>query len=171
MDNLSLKNEIVETNTIDKIIYEGFYIDESYNWIYLKYIPDDFIIDGDILLNKQYFKFLNKSQNADFKNKILSLKKINQFKTESFELINTQMLSNSLMLKSKLVGIILRNYNVQYVGKIVATKEKSMKVHLLDNKCNWLKIETFRYNEIRIIKFDDDYLNSLNLFLDSENNN
>ena len=38
-----------------------------------------------------------------------------------------------------------------------------MRVHLISKECEWLKEETFLYNELRALYFEDDYLYSLGL--------
>jgi hypothetical protein len=46
----------------------------------------------------------------------------------------------------------------------------SIDVHLINSRCNWLQEETFLHKEIRAIYLKDDYLNSLQLYLEANIN-
>ncbi len=88
-----------------------------------------------------------------------------------FDLEVTNKVFDVLKENRVLIGIELKNHEKIYVGVIKISREKSMKVHLINKACEWLNEETFLYNELRAIYFEDDYLYSLNLYIHSMEQN
>ncbi len=150
-------------------IFQVVLLREGLIWILAKSIPGDFSEDGYILINKNFISSINKDEHDEFKEKIFELKNINLSDSGdlNINLDNTNFLFNQLKEFEKLISLELKNNDINYVGKISLVREKSLRIHLISTKCKWLDVETFLYNEIRAIYIKNDYLMSLDLFIDA----
>lgn len=139
-------------------------------WVLLRYIPVDYVVDGLVLINTKYISNVGASDSDLFKEQILKLKNVDFVANDRLNLETTEQLFSELRKQGDLVRIELKDHNKSYVGKITVVREKSMKVQLIDTRCNKLSEETFLYNKLRAIYFHDDYLQSLELYNDSKAN-
>ncbi|MBB6003396.1 hypothetical protein [Arcicella rosea] len=166
--------ENVKSEYLNKVItikirpnshFQGILIGVGANWLLLQYIPVDFITDGYVLLNQKYISEINISEDDIFTQKVIELKGVNSMIFGKVDLENSTKLFEEFREKSTLIGIELKNHQKRYVGFVTKEREKSIRVQLISKNCSWLNEETFLYNELRAIYFEDDYLHSLNLYI------
>lgn len=168
MDKNKYLNKVVSVTIKGNTCFQGVFLNFDSKWSLLKFIPVDYVLDGFVLINNNYISAINVSEDDSFTNEVVKLK-TNDFGTySSLNLKSDLMLFNDIRNEINLIKIELKDHYKSYVGKITEVKEKNMKVYLLDARCNWLKEEIFLYKEIRAIYFKDDYLDSLQLYLNSK---
>ena len=148
--------------------FQGILIGVGANWLLLKYIPVDFITDGYVLLNQKYISEIHISEDDIFTQKVIELKGGDFMISRMIDLENSTKLFEEFREQSILIGIELKNHQKRYVGFVTQEREKSIRVQLINKNCSWLNEETFLYNELRAIYFEDDYLFSLNLYNNKE---
>lgn len=152
----------------------GFLIKKGDLWSLYDNNPTDFVLDGKFFVQNKFI--LNKKgrvDDYDFIKEQVYLLKVNRKK----DLFNDIDLNSTLAIfnffKSnqniKLVGIQIKKENVMYIGRISKVCEKSVYIQLLSVNAKWLKVENFRYDEIRLVFIDTDYLDSLVMYLKYNN--
>jgi hypothetical protein len=166
MENKKL-GKLVTLQMRNKVYFQGILCASGLKWTLLKYIPNDYLVDGYVLINNNYISSIEISENDIFKEQVLRLKNIDFESINTLNLDVTEHLLNDLKKQVRLIAIELKDPEKSYVGNISISREKSMRLHLISKKCKWIKTETFLYNEIRAIYFEDDYLKSLQLYVDS----
>ena len=142
---------------------QGIIVDTGLNWVLLKYIPVDYVVDGFVFINTKYISKIDISDDDLFTENILKLKGVDFYTPLKFDLENADQFLKTLKEKSILISIELKNPEKNYVGLITIEREKSMRVHLISKRADLLKEETFLYSELRAIYFENDYLYSLGL--------
>lgn len=157
--------KVISVKMRNGFYYQGVLIDVGVKWILLKYIPVDYVVDGYILINTNYLLDIEIFEEDIFTEEILKLKKINLDLKFDFNLDNSEELFLKMKNEDEIIKIELKEHTKSYVGKLTIVREKSMKVHLFNKKCIWMKEEVFLYNELRVIYFKDDYIESLKLYL------
>lgn len=167
MNNNEFVNRVVTLKMRNGVYFKGILLGLGSKWALLKYISGDFVTDGYVLINTNYISTFDISEKDIFTEKIIKLKQINLDLGYEFDLEVTNKVFDVLKENRVLIGIELKNHEKIYVGVIKISREKLMRVHLISKACEWLKEETFLYNELRAIYFEDDYLYSLNLYIQS----
>lgn len=163
MNNEQL-NKVVTIKMRSGISFQGVLVGIGSKWALLKYIPVDYVIDGYILISRNYIFTVDITEDDSFTEAVLKLKNVHSKSIDNFDLDNTEQLILDLKSQFQLIGIKLKKNQSQYVGSIQVIREKSMRVHLINKRCKWLEVETFLYNELRAIYFENDYLESLQLY-------
>ncbi len=167
MNNNELLNRVVTLKMRNGAYFKGILLSLGSKWALLKYIPVDYVTDGYVLINTNYISTFDISEKDIFTEKIIKLKQISVELPYKLDLESPNQILDVLKENAVLIGIELKNHEKMYVGFIKIVREKSMKVHLISKTCEWLKEETFLYNELRAIYFESDYLNSLHLYIHS----
>ncbi|MEA5260747.1 hypothetical protein VB264_23310 [Arcicella aquatica] len=167
MNNNEFVNRVVTLKMRNGVYFKGILLGLGSKWALLKYIPVDFVTDGYVLINTNYISTFDMADDDIFTEKVIKLKQINVDLKYKFDLESPNQVLDILKENAVLIGIELKNHQKMYVGIIKIVREKSMKVHLISKACEWLKEETFLYNELRAIYFEGDYLYSLNLYIQS----
>lgn len=173
MNDLNRTNFLTNVVSIilkGKTYFQGVFLNQGSKWSLLQYIPVDYVLDGYVIINNSYISNLYISDDDVFTENIVKLKNINYDIYSSLNLNDDENLFNDLMKENGLVKIELKDHNKSYIGKIINVMSISIDVYLIDSRCNWLQEETFLYKEIRAIYLKDDYLNSLQLYLEANIN-
>lgn len=143
-------------------IIRGILINYSEFWTIIINNPVDYVLDGiKIINNEEISKFkINSDKLASeiFRKKISSFKKL-----ESIPINNSYELCKYLKMKKEIFSIENSNANVFLIGKISTLKENEMSFRILDSRGKWRREKRFSLNEIDIIEFNTDYINSLAL--------
>lgn len=168
--NDELISRVVSVKIRNGAIFKGVLTAVGASWVILKYIPVDYVVDGLVLVSTKYILDVGVSDEDLFKEKILQLKNVDFSTSAGLNLDVQEQLFAELKRQDNLIRIELKDHDKSYVGKITVVREKSMKVQLIDTRCNKLSEETFLYNEMRAVYFHDDYLQSLELYNDSKAN-
>jgi hypothetical protein len=146
-----------------KPIY-GIVVDHSENWILLKSNPVDYVIDGYIIVKKQTIKNIIRSDNEKWKEKVIKLKKIKALNFK-LPLDNLEAILNALTKKFGIFTLFTKEEGVCWLGKLKSIDEKLVVIDDLTPKATWEGQMTFKKNEIQMLEFDTDYINSLKLVL------
>jgi hypothetical protein len=141
---------------------KGFLVDYNDEWILILNNPQDYIIDGYILLRFNYYARIdNRNLLKDaLTEKILTLKGF-PIKTLPIPIDDLKTILSSI---SKKYGVFAFHRKPQYkfrVGKLKSLDKKQLVIDALDPDAEWIGTNQFRPSDIRTIEFDTDYLNSL----------
>lgn len=159
------RNKVVSIELKNKTELQGIMLDYGNEWICIKNIPLDYILDGYALIHRKYILNVEMNDSDLFKEKILKIKKTSFKYDINLNLNQSEALISYLLEQKDYIRIELKNSDISYVGRITQAREKSMRVHLFSHRAKWLKEETFIYNEIRVLYYDEDYVKSLKLLL------
>lgn len=147
----------------------GVKLIDNESWIVLNDNPGDYILDGYRFVNKKFIKQEKKLLPNNIKDKILILK-FQYDMVKQLETIPTnsyKSLFSYLKEKSVLVEISLDKDECILVGKIVNVFEKSFEIEKISTKATILGIENLKFSIVRSVGLKTDYLNSLELYLNT----
>lgn len=163
MDIKKNKNELLKVKLGNQKHIEGINIDLGECFMALKFLPNDYIIDGFVFVNNCHIKDVRAFEEDDLTVKVLKLKGIDFNEKTDFELNSYQKFFNSF--ESELIQISTYDKNITYVGKVIKVNEKSFRFKMLSTKAKWLDDYPFRFEEVRCVFINNDYLYSLSLLL------
>jgi len=146
----------------------GIVLDYNDDWTLMKYIPDNFVIDGYSLLHHKYTKEYECGKDEKLKEKVLKLKKEigtkNKFTISLAEKSIAEILK-IIATKYKFIEVYVETKGKFYVGKIVKITNKSVTLKDITPEGKWDENFDYDFKDIREIRFDTDYVNSLSLLL------
>jgi len=144
-------------------IIKGIYISESNDWYYIQNNIVDYVLDGYKILNKKFIREIKEVREDCFDWKVLNIK----YKSYHNQMpINDYLTTFSYLQKeNKLIGLGLESEKFILVGKIKTINNKSFAFDKIGTNTQHLEVETIRYDNIRFISIDTDYLNSLELYI------
>jgi hypothetical protein len=140
----------------------GLFLQEGKDWVLVKTLFTDYMLDGYQLLNKKYILSINQSEDDIFTEKVLVANGKNNIEYISFPLSMFSLFE--YLLKQNIVFSIQTNKEDRVnIGSIDKLSDKSIFITPINPKGIWEKSRyyTFRKEFIRIIEFDTDYINSL----------
>jgi len=150
----------------------GIILAENSQWLLVKHIPVDFIIDGYCLYNKKYIA--NRSSGKDEKRieRVTRLKGAVIDLPTDFELTDTLGLLKWSEEKFGLFSFQEQDENAVFFGKVNRITSEAMLV--IDSIFSDGKVETdydyeFDLNDIHAIAFGNDYFESIRLLWLDEN--
>jgi hypothetical protein len=157
---------IIKTlNTSDEI--SGILLDVGKEWILLKNIWGDFMINGYVLLRRKYITDCCAEKKGALTKYVLLAKDV-LFVSELDLILDTiKSPFNYLFEQQKTFEIEITSKDMAdliYLGRIVEMKEEEVCLEMLSPNGKWENKDAFSYEEIMTIKFDTDYVNSLLLF-------
>ena len=141
---------------------QGLFCIENEDWVVLKAVYSDFIMDGILLINKKYISSIKREEKEEFKEKVLFITNKPNI-TTCPELFNNPDLFTTLSANKTLIQIHLHKEFEFFVGIIIKVNDNSIVLKLLNPKGIWLKNDTknFDKDKIRIIHVGADYAHSL----------
>jgi hypothetical protein len=145
---------------------QGIVLSKGTQWTLIKYIPNDFLVDGIAFINNKYLVGMTKTENDHFKEKVLKLKNIDFSTAFGYNLQEDEPLFSELMLEKGLIQIYLQDKDRSYIGNILKVSNKSFRYRMLSIKAIWLKDYPINYSSVRMIHVNNDYLKSLTLLLE-----
>lgn len=151
----------------DQII--GVLISESTHWLLLKYIPVDFQIDGYVFINKKNVKEISVTEKEAFKKNVLISSKKWIDKKNSLDVLNLNLenIFVSFAHNKNIIQIEGSNNEIAYIGKIVDVKESHILIDSISTRGTWLDEKKISKAKIWCVFFDNDYVNSLGLYIKS----
>lgn len=139
----------------------GILIAEGEDWILIKSLFIDYIMDGYKLINKRYIVSINRDEEDIFTEKVLRVNNRVDYDTRKIPL-ETKSLFKYLEKEQTVFDISTTSEDSIYIGKIQKLLVHSFYLKLLGTKGKWLDgSELFRMKSIRVISFDTDYIKSL----------
>jgi len=141
---------------------QGIIVANGDEWLLIKHIFADYIVDGYMLLNKKYIEELNRTKEDEFiENVLRASNKIGVVQTIDIPL-STNLLLKWLEENQKVFQIQNSDETMCWIGKILSSTDKSIFLTPLSPKGIWQSsYYTFRKANIRMISFDSDYITSL----------
>lgn len=143
----------------------GLIIDYNDQWTLMKSNPVDYMIDGYIIFKHKNVEGFCRDEDEKFKEKILRLKGIEIEKKDLFPITDLSTILTGLTKKYSIFRLDKKSEKVCYVGRFKSLDNKQLIIKTLDTKGKWDGQKIFKPDDIRIIEFNTDYLNSLKLLL------
>jgi hypothetical protein len=148
-----------------KEIFTGFLIDYSDDWILLRNNPVDFIVDGFVLLKNKNVKSIDREEEHEFTEKVIRLKGV---KTNAEDIIPIKDLTSIISYLDKKYGVFQiskKSSKSAYLGKLIELNKEELTINFLDIRGEFGGELSFNPEKIRVIEFDTDYINSLQLVI------
>ncbi|MBD3584095.1 hypothetical protein [Flavobacterium selenitireducens] len=153
-----------------KTLKTGFLIDFSCDWILLKSNPVDFVIDGFTIIRNKNIEAIYRDEDERFTEKVLRLKKLEPHENDKIPLDDIQTILNYINSKFGIFQFFKKSEKSIYPGRLKEINSKEIIIDWIDLKGIWSEERSFKLDKIRILEFDNDYLNSLKLVADSQIN-
>ena len=132
-------------------------MDYNENWTLIASNPVDFVLDGYMIINNRkikQFKLIEK--------KIES--KIFKIKLHDKIVLDLNSFFDFFNLNKIVISVELENFDF-LIGKIISYDDVTVEFQKLDSNAKWIEIVRININDINIIEFDTDYINSLCLVI------
>lgn len=141
---------------------QGFFQMENEEWLLLKSLFTDYMMDGVSIIHKKYISSIQRGEKEEFEEKVLLINK--KVPTDLFT-IDIDNLYNILLQEDKIIQVIRQDEFRSYIGKIIKINNKSILMKLLSPSGIWLRDPiNIKKENIRTIDFDTDYINSLSTY-------
>jgi hypothetical protein len=139
----------------------GLIVDLSKDWLLIKYIPVDYVVDGYMIVSKGVIKKHWRKDEEKFKELVLKAKGVTA--KSNFLISKASQISplKKLQQKKMLLQLNLGKEDICYVGKIIEIKDDSFVLEKMGTKANWLDLAFYDLESIWTIQFNNDYLKSL----------
>lgn len=148
-----------------KDVFTGILIDFSEDWLLLRNNPVDFVVDGFVILRNKNIKSIYREPEYDFIEKVIRLKKVNINPEEAVPLKDLLSITAFLTRKFSLFQIATKSNKAVSIGKLKNYNDDLITIDFLSPQGVWDGEMDFKPNKVRVIEFDTDYLNSLQLIL------
>jgi hypothetical protein len=148
----------------------GLLISEDEDWILVKHIPVDYVIDGYKLYRKKYIKDrISKNKEAKIK-RVLGLKKVTINEPKEF---NFGSILDVLEWSEKKYGLFEfqeKDESELFYGKVNHSSSKSLIIDMIKSNGTIEFKYDFEFNiaQIRSITFETDYFESIRLLMNDE---
>ncbi len=138
----------------------GLVTDYNDNFTLLNYSPVDYVIDGFTVLRNDCIENYE-IENNELKEKILNIKKLNN--KDDFKL-DFQSILNFFYENNQIFSLEL-NDRKYYIGKIIEIKQNILNLRILNSYAEWTEKIEINIDDVDIIEFENDYINSLCLII------
>lgn len=161
-----LINRSIEFNIKDQPeSIKGILLDYSEEWSLLHNNPVDYVIDGQLIIkNNQILNYKVDSLTV-LKSKILLKKQkmlSNQFK---INIENSKTIFQYLFKEKIIFSITINKTNRFLIGRIKSIAGKKLFFEIITTKAKWSDVNEINIDEINIMEFNSDYINSLLLII------
>lgn len=141
----------------------GYLIDYSDDWALLKYNPVDYVVDGYLILKNKNIEKIVVSEREKWTEKILNLKGYKPSTKNTIPLNSLESILLFLTKKFEIFQISTRREKDTFLGRFKSLTTKKLTIDYLTTKATWGGQASFRPGDIRVIQYDNDYINSLKL--------
>jgi hypothetical protein len=157
-------NQLISIKFTDrKSDFNGFVMDYNDDWTLMKYNPVDYVMDGYVLLKHKNIEGLRHSSEEKFREKVIKLKGLVPTEKEMIPINDLETILKFLTKKFGVFQFYTKSEKACYVGRLISIDSKQLVIDFLDPKGKWTGEMEFRPDDIRVIEFDTDYINSLKL--------
>ena len=161
-----INNDVMEIVDIKVSRYQsllrGALVSQGQQWILIEDNPVDYVLDGYSFINKKYVKHVSLCGHESITYKIISQK---YQKRDFCKLDNYFELIDYLRNNNLLITIGLSKQESILVGHIKKINSVSFKFHPLSVTLEHLDVMDIRYDQIRFINVNSDYLSSISNYL------
>jgi len=146
----------------------GILVDFNNDFTLLKHNIVDYIIDGYIILKSKNVLKVKHEENEIFTEKVLKLKG-NNFENNDLLSDNLSLILEEITNKYIAFGFELKDDSKYYIGKFIKIQGDYLYIQTLNVNGTWNGVDKYKHNQIRVINFDTDYINSLLIYNKSLN--
>lgn len=140
-------------------------MDYNDNWTLLRYNPVDYVVDGYILVNNKKITGFQREKDEIFKEKLIRLKGYCNDETDMLPISDLKKIINVLDSKYNLIQVELKSETIAYIGRAIFVDDKTLRLNTLTPEGKKGETMVIDPDNIRFIQFDNDYINSLKLFI------
>ena len=148
----------------------GLLVSENEEWILVKHIPVDYVIDGFKLYRKKFIKSRKSKSKEQQIRQVLELKKVKSIEPESFKFSNAIEILNWSEEKYGLFEFQDNDETDLIYGKINRATKKNLIIDMIkaDGRIEEEFDFVFSLNKIRTITFESDYFESIRLLMNNK---
>lgn len=144
-----------------KDLLQGIIIDSGLEWTLFNEVPVDYLIDGYLLIRNKYIESFTRSEDEIFREKIIKSKISISDLTINMPLNNLFDLLEFFMKNEIIIQIDLHDDTVMYLGIITNIFRRTIKMKSLLPSGTWGNQDSYIIENIRTIRFNNDYIFSL----------
>ncbi len=144
----------------------GLIIDIGQNWIAIKYIPVDYVVDGLMFINRKQIVESHRGRHEMFVEKVLSAKGIEANYPVKFDLNESFFQSLRENAADSLIQISCKDETKTFIGRMVSYDKNGINLSLIDEHALWVEESYYKYSEIKVIQIANDYLFSMQSIID-----
>jgi len=141
----------------------GFLLDYSDDWILIKTNPVDYIIDGYTIVRNKNITEIYQDKDEEFTETVIGLKGIIPVYDKKIPLDNIQEIFRYLNSEYGMFAFAEKSNKAIYPGRLISIDDNRIRIEWIDIRAKWIGERKFKVDKIRVITFDDDYLNSLKI--------
>lgn len=142
----------------------GLVISENADWVLVRHIPVDYMVDGFRLYNKDLLVKRERKSNEKQIEKVLTLKQITTETPDGFEFDTTEEILRWCEKKYGLFEFQEEEEGELFYGKIREIENDFLLIHMImDDGTVESDDQEYRLSEIRTISFETDYFKSIRL--------
>ncbi len=169
MNNKKLAGQLVTIKFTDrKEPIRGFVIDHNDQWILMKHNPVDFVIDGCVIVRNKNIKGIYREKAEKFAEKILRLKGVKLTYLDVIPLTGIVSILTYLTQYFKVFQFEKKSETNCYLGKLSALERNHVVMDYMNPEGQWDGQVHCRPNDLRVIEYNTDYINSLKLLTPKE---
>jgi hypothetical protein len=142
---------------------DGIVLDYNDNWTLMQCNPVDYVTDGYLVIRNKNIKQFERGDGEKWKEKIIKLKGEGKPGQIKVPLDNLEKILKFLTKKFEVVTLNTKEDGICWLGRLKSIDDKLLTIDYLSTKGKWDGQESFKVNDIRVIEFDTDYINSLKL--------
>ena len=140
---------------------QGLVVDMGNEWILFQDIPVDYVVDGFLLIRKIFLESFYRTKSEIFKEMVIKINKKNHILYDLLPLDSVLDLFTTFMRNQSIIQFDLHDDTVTYLGVVTTIFNKTFYIKpLLPSGC-WGERESYFIDNIRTIRFNNDYINSL----------
>ncbi len=140
---------------------KGLLLDYSEEWTLLYNNPVDYVIDGYLIVKNNQITNHQVYSLKDLGSTILSKKQTIINKPKRINIENSNKLFQSLFEKRIIFSISILKRNSYLIGRIKSMSDTKFDFEQITPKAKWTSTKKINIDEISIIEYDTDYINSL----------
>lgn len=141
----------------------GYVVDYNNDWTLMKYNPVDYIIDGYIIFRYKKIEAFRRTTEEKWREKVINLKGLHPTDKDMIPLTDLETILKYLTDNFGVFQVYTKSETACYLGRLKSIDNKKLIMDNLNPKGKWDGQMKFRVQDISVIEFDTDYINSLKL--------
>lgn len=146
----------------------GFVIDQNRDWILLKHNPNNFMLDGYIIVRHRNIESFDRKKTDLFKERVLKLKNLQPIERDIIPMTDLCTILDQLTKKFGVFQLRQKKGKDSFLGALASYGDKSFVIDPLLPNGKWGKKTLFFEKDLRTIQFATDYIDSL-MLVNSDN--
>lgn len=146
----------------------GVIIQENIDWIILQFNPVDYVLDGFVVINKSHIEKIVIGDEEKFKLDVIKCCDKFEFPNLSLDSYDIKTVIGKICSIYRLIGIYKELDDEIHVGLFSKNLNDGICLFPVNPRGELDSKETIQFESIRVIEFNNDYLNSLNNYIISK---